>query len=200
MGKRTYTQEQDAFLKKHPILDRVILTALFNCEFGTSKSNDAIRNHCRRQLGLKMVNRTVFSRGATPWNAGLKGYVAPGCEKGWFKPNSDHLTKGVGHERMKEGFIVIKVTNENKIARRNFKLKHRWVWENHHGKIPEGMIVSFKDNDKTNCEIDNLELIPRGEFTRLQKVYGWKNEHPDLKPIIRTIAAIDKKINSIVTT
>jgi hypothetical protein len=27
-----------------------------------------------------------------------------------------------------------------------------------------------------------------------EKVYGWKNEHPDLKPIVRTIAAIDEKL------
>jgi hypothetical protein len=194
MGKRTYTQEQDAFLKRHPILDRVILTALFNREFNEDRSIEAIRNHCRRQLGLKMVNRTRFSHGLTPWNTGLKGYCAPGCEKGWFKPKSDHLTKGVGHERMKDGFIVIKVTNENKIARHNFKSKHRWTWEQHHGKIPASMIVSFKDNDKTNCDIDNLELIPRGEFSRLHRAYNWRNEHPDLKPIVRTIAAIDEKL------
>lgn len=40
---------------------------------------------------------------------------------------------------------------------------HRATWEKYHGPVPDGMMVSFKDGDKTNCGIDNLMLISRAE-------------------------------------
>ena len=36
---------------------------------------------------------------------------------------------------------------------------HRYVWECNHGPIPDGMHVHHKDGDKTNNNIDNLELL-----------------------------------------
>jgi hypothetical protein len=195
MGKRTYTPEQDAFLKRHPILDRVILTALFNREFNENKNVEAIRNHCRRELGLKMVRVSNFKTGHKTWNKGKKGYCPEACKKTWFKPKHDVHTKGVGYESVKDNrWLRIKVTNEHQRASKNFVVKHRWVWEQHHGKIPDGMIVSFKDNNRLNCDIDNLMLIPRGEFTRLCKSYNWLNEHKELKPVIQTLAKLHEAI------
>ena len=40
---------------------------------------------------------------------------------------------------------------------------HRLEWIKHHGEIPKGFIVHHKDEDKTNWNIDNLELLNRGE-------------------------------------
>ncbi|WP_207659037.1 HNH endonuclease signature motif containing protein [Blautia obeum] len=33
------------------------------------------------------------------------------------------------------------------------------MWEEHHGEIPKGKMVSFLDGDKDNCNIENLFLI-----------------------------------------
>lgn len=38
---------------------------------------------------------------------------------------------------------------------------HRLVWMKHHGEIPKGCIIHHKDEDKTNWNIDNLELLKR---------------------------------------
>lgn len=40
---------------------------------------------------------------------------------------------------------------------------HRLQWEKHYGSIPDGYIVHHKDGDKCNWDIDNLELLSRGE-------------------------------------
>ena len=40
---------------------------------------------------------------------------------------------------------------------------HRLEWEKHHGKIPDGYIIHHKDEDKTNWNIDNLEMISRSD-------------------------------------
>ena len=36
------------------------------------------------------------------------------------------------------------------------------MWESVNGKIPKGYIIIFRDNDKSNTDIDNLLLIKRG--------------------------------------
>lgn len=193
MGKRTYTGEHNAFLKRYPILDRVILTAIFNKEFGENRNVEQIRCHCRRGLGMKMVNTKRFGHGQV-MKVFKKGEYAKGSEKSWFKAGHDIKTCGIGHEYKHGKFIKIKITNENKQAAKNFTAKHRWVWEQHHGKIPEGMVVSFLDNDPTNCNIDNLICVERGEFTRLVKSYNFQNERKELKPSIMAISKLENMI------
>lgn len=43
---------------------------------------------------------------------------------------------------------------------------HRVVWELAHGPIPAGYVVHFKDLDRSNCDIGNLELLSVAERAR----------------------------------
>lgn len=38
------------------------------------------------------------------------------------------------------------------------KMLHRLIWEDHYGKIPQNCYIIFKDGDKTNLQLSNLEL------------------------------------------
>jgi hypothetical protein len=49
------------------------------------------------------------------------------------------------------------------------RLLHRVVWEEHHGPVPEGLVLWFKDQDRENCAISNLECITRREVRRRMK-------------------------------
>lgn len=42
---------------------------------------------------------------------------------------------------------------------RKGKRLHRAVWEYHYGKIPNGYHIHHKDEDRTNNDISNLELV-----------------------------------------
>jgi len=53
----------------------------------------------------------------------------------------------------------------------------RWVWINHHGTIPEKMDIHHKDGDKSNNEIDNLEIISRSDHLKKH----WKEGSYDLE-------------------
>lgn len=44
---------------------------------------------------------------------------------------------------------------------------HVYVWEKYNGKIPDGYHVHHKDHDRSNNEIDNLELIEKHEHLRM---------------------------------
>jgi hypothetical protein len=40
---------------------------------------------------------------------------------------------------------------------------HRYVWQFHNGNIPEGFQVHHKDENKSNNDISNLELLPKSK-------------------------------------
>lgn len=51
--------------------------------------------------------------------------------------------------------------------RRKGKLLHRAVWEYHNGPIPEGYEVHHKDKDRSDNDIENLQMLPESEHRRL---------------------------------
>jgi hypothetical protein len=75
------------------------------------------------------------------------------------KGNEPHNMKYDGHERLdpKDGYIYIR------ISKGKYVLKHRLVWEQNNGPIPKGNIIIFKDKNKYNLNIDNLQMITKRE-------------------------------------
>ena len=152
-----YTAEQDAFIHENQYgISRAELAVKFNAHFGTSVTSEQMKTACTNR-GLKNGRTGHFPKGHVPFVAGTKGFLKR--NKGSFpKGHVPHNHRPVGSERItKDGYIEIKVAEPNK-----FDLKHRVVWREHFGEIPDTHCLRFLDNDKTNCSIDNLLLIPRG--------------------------------------
>ena len=88
----------------------------------------------------------------------------------WFMKGRPSLnTKPVGTEtvmRYKDGriFVVVKIGMPNK-----WEFKHRLVYKEHYGEIPDGYMVSFADRNYLNFEPDNLILVSQGENIILNK-------------------------------
>ena len=110
--------------------------------------------------GLKTGTDGRFKKGQTSHNKGIKGWYAQGMERNWFKKgNVPRNHKPVGSERVNvDGYVEIKVEEPKK-----WQLKHRYIWEKENGKIPKGMLLIFKDNNKLNIDLDNLMLISKAE-------------------------------------
>lgn len=161
-----YTPEQLDYIKANCSLERKELTANVNRIFGTDFSVDAIKSLCKRKKWN--TGRTGhFIKDHKPWNTGTKGVC---------KPNSGNFQKGqitwnkkpVGYERIcsKDGYVLIKVAEPNV-----FKLKHRVVWEQVNGAVPDGHIVAFKNMDRTDCRIENLMLMSKSEMVRFNQSF-----------------------------
>ncbi|WP_353159789.1 HNH endonuclease signature motif containing protein [Acinetobacter guillouiae] len=161
-----YTQAQLDFIKSNCILERKELTEKANAQFDTSFTVDQIKSLCTRKKWN--TGRTgCFEKGSKPWNTGTKGLTS--ANKTSFKKGRPTWNaKPIGYERIcsKDGYVLVK-TSEPSV----FELKHRIVWEMENGHIPEGYVVAFKNQDKTDCRIENLILMSKAEMVRYSQSY-----------------------------
>lgn len=149
------------------------MTTLLNERFGTSYTRSQIKSYYgnnKLNSGLK----GYFEKGHTPVNKGQKG-CAPGCEKGWFKKGElPSCHRPVGSERVDVyGYTIVKVAEPNV-----WKFKHKLIWEQHRGEIPEKHVVTFLDGDKSHLEIENLALLSMAESLELTRS-GLRSENAE---------------------
>lgn len=71
--------------------------------------------------------------------------------------------------------------------------KHIMVWEMHHGTVPDGYVVSFKDGDKLNCVIDNLFLVSKGALVSVAK-RGLRAENPEINYSVHLLTELELAI------
>ena len=161
-----YSQEQLDFIQSNCSMERKSLTEKVNTTFGTTYSTDQIKSLCTRKKWN--TGRTgCFQKGSIPLNKGTKGLTS--ANKTSFKKGQITWNKKpVGYERIcsKDGYVLIKTAEPGL-----FELKYRVVWENEKGPIPSGHVIAFKNQDKTDCRIDNLILMSRSEMVRYNQSY-----------------------------
>jgi hypothetical protein len=128
-----------------------------------------------------------FSQGHTPWNKGMKGLDIGGKETQFKKGHVPHNHKSVASERIDEdGYTYIKIAEHTR-----WVLKHRHIYEQHHGKLEPHMIVIFKDGDRANCAIENLEAITKVENMQRNTV----TKYP--QPIQQAVKTLNKLWHAI---
>lgn len=139
------------------------MAAVLNAKFGSSYTKEQLtayyKNH---KLNSGLDGR--FQKGHQNPHKGDKNYRIPNSEATRFKPgNKPHNTVPVGTEIVDtDGYHKVKVAEPNK-----WEFVHKRVWKQHFGKIPKGMMVSFKDRNKDNLSPDNLMLISNEENLEL---------------------------------
>ncbi|MER0831564.1 HNH endonuclease signature motif containing protein, partial [Pseudomonas aeruginosa] len=139
---------------------------------------------------------TRFKKGNTPWNCGMKGLPARGrsSETQFKKGQKPHTWLPVGSTRVSaDGYLQRKISDTG-YPPRDWKSIHILLWEEHVGPIPTGHCVCFKDNNKQNVVIDNLELITRAERMRRNSIHRYP---PELKSAIRVISKLKRTIQEV---
>jgi hypothetical protein len=165
------------------------------CEHRVEKSKEFKQKQIEQVLKVGKNNR--YKPGRVPENKGKKWaeFMSPDgqlkslrtCYK---KGNIPHNHRPVGSERItKDGYIEVK-TNEPNV----FELKHRVVWEQHHGTIPKGSNIQFKDGNGQNCDIDNLYIISRNHQIRNNTIHNYPEE---VKKAIRTVSKLNRIIKEL---
>ena len=176
--KRAYTDEELSFLRQRiPSTPYDDLIAQFQERFGRRLTKSMIQGQGRRLGVRRLSNPGRFPKGHVPANKGRTGFCPPGAEKGHFKKgHTPANTLPMFSERVDErpdktGVVLIKVPGPTTAPSHiriganqtsHWAVKARWVWEREKGPIPDGHIVIHLDGDFRNCDIGNLDCVPRG--------------------------------------
>jgi hypothetical protein len=197
MRKRKYTPPHEYTAAEKRFLERKVagrsyadLTELFDRRFGLSLTENQIKKTVYR-LGLSNGRDCRIRPGTIPPSKGKKGYCPAGSEKGWFRPGQRPLNKmPVGAERINgDGYVDVRIHNPTGKKWKNWKPKHRIIWERAYGKIPRGHVVIFADGNRLNVTLDNLMLVSRGELAVMNR-RGLVSNDKDLTRAGKTIADI----------
>jgi hypothetical protein len=162
---------------------------------------------CRLRRGDHVGRRFWYPKGHVPANKGLRrpGYAPgrmaetqfkkgqrTGMARGNWKPIGTILPDADGYQRIKvreakhgaepTGFGNTKV----------WPLLQRHVWEQQNGPIPAGHTIVFRDGNRANCDIANLEMISRADLMRRNTIH---NRYPkEMVNTIMMLGAVKRKL------
>jgi hypothetical protein len=163
----------------------------FAHDIGLKKSKKYMEQEKERriQMCLTCTNKATFKVGSTPHNKGKKisREHYEGISHLFFKKgNATWNEKYDGYERINpEGYTEVR------IAPKVFKLKQRIIWIEANGEIPKDHLITFRDGNKQNFALENLECISKSENMRRNKLQNWPLE---LQTSIVQLNKINRKI------
>jgi predicted DNA-binding transcriptional regulator AlpA len=137
-----------------------------------------------------------FQPGLKSWNKGTRYRAGGRSVEHQFQPGQlPHNTVPVGTEVIGvDGYLKRKISDSRQShARFNWKFVHVLVWEEHHGPVPKGHRLSFKNGDKADIRIDNLELVTHVEHMRRNSIHTVLP--PELRHVVQLNGALKRKIN-----
>lgn len=205
-ARRQWTNEEDRIIAEHyPMTSSTELSELLGCplhvlykraeKLGVKKASGFMSSYVsgRFQRGERRAPETQFKPGNKPWSAGVKiGTRGRTGETQFKKGTVPHNYLPVGTEKLNtEGFLIVKVSDTG-IQRERWKFKHRLIWEAANGPVAPDHAVIFKDRNRLNCQLDNLELVSR---TEMAARFGINSMPKELADLIKLKGAITRQIN-----
>ena len=169
----------------YPLLDTETFTKKFNSKFSMDCTSGQLRSLCKR-YGFKSGRTGHFVKGEDAWNKGTSYQPGGNSHLTRFKKGHASLNqKPLGTERTNvDGYIEIKTKQPNV-----WSLKQRVVYAQHYGPIPPAHMVTFKDGDKINMDIENLMLVTLAENAVINR-WGMSKFHPEARETGLLIAKI----------
>jgi hypothetical protein len=149
---------------------------------GLKKTAEWIRERSRQAMANPSHNgrKTQFNPGHSTWNKGISGYM--GANATSFK---------TGSTRIADGYPQRKIADTG-CTRRDFVPVHHLVWRLHGLAIPAGHALVFRDANRMNPDINNLELVTRADLMRRNSMHRWGRE---ISQITQLKGAITRQIN-----
>ena len=182
MNRRPYTEAEDEFLRRnypHSSIHELVrdmrrkIPSISHRAFLLGLRKDpAYLRKLQVAEGKRLLifgNGHRFKKGDTPANKGLR---RPGYSIGRGRMRETQFKKGqlpgnclpVGTVRANsDGYLRVKVADAPNAGigatSKNWDFVHKRVWGAAHGPIPKGYRIWWKDGDRSNCALENLELL-----------------------------------------
>ncbi len=156
-------------------------------------AREAAENMRRPDHGAKLH---FFPKGHVPMNKGARrpGWaVGRMAETQFRKGEKPHTWLPLGSERLMDGYLQRKMTDTG-YPPRDWRPVHVMLWEEHYGPVPKGHTVKFKDGNKTNIAIENLELLSRAELMLRNTIH---NLPKDLVEVIQLNGVLKRRLRTL---
>jgi len=196
-GRRLkYADTEIAWLRENCTLPIQEYHREFLAKFGRDDTTAAMLHGLRKREGWKTGRTGQFGKGHVPWTAGRKLPYNAGTARTQFKKgNVAHNYRGPGHESVdKDGYVWIVIDQPNPwTGASTWRVhKHRWLWEQKHGPVPDGFALKCL-GDKSNTDPSNWKLVSKGLLPRLNGKSGRSYDHApaELKPTIMAVAELE---------
>lgn len=151
---------------------------------------------CRLRRGDNVGAAHRFTKGHVPVNKGQRrpGW-APGrmAETQFKKGQRSSNFLPIGSERINgDGYRDRKISATG-YPPRDWRGVHILLWESKHGRLKKGFAVVFKNGDKTDLRLENLECISRRD---LMLRNSFHNRYPkNIGRLIQLRGALNRQIN-----
>lgn len=99
----------------------------------------------------------------------------------------------VGDERWQKGYLERKVADCT-AEHSGWVTVHVLLWREAHGPVPAGHRVCFRDGDRTNITLGNLELVSFAETMRRNSIH---NLSPELFGAIHLLGQFKRRIRRL---
>lgn len=139
-----------------------------------------------------------FGKGHVPANKGLRrpGWSPGRMKETQFKPGvrqgvAVKLYKPIGSERVTiDGYLERKINDAMPLQKR-WRAVHVLLWEAVHGPVPPGHAIVFRNGDKADIRIDNLERLSRADLMKRNSVHHLPKE---LAAAVQLLGALHRQI------
>lgn len=208
-GARPWLAEEDAVIRaRYPDEVAAELAKAIDRTAGaiSSRANDlgvkksvafmASEKAGRIRAGQHRGTATEFKKGQASHN---KGKRRPGWSSGRMKETQfpagaqPYNTMPIGSTRLIEGYLYRKVSEVPHVAYTvNWKAVHRLLWIEANGPVPRGHHLSFKNGNRQDVRIENIESISRAEWIKRHSIH---NLQQPLKETVQLLGRLNRKIN-----
>lgn len=150
-----YSEEEDAWIKAH-YMEKPMRNLYEEWRLVFPKHQVTFfgfKGHCQQILKLRLPDKKL-------WN------------------NANVPTRDIGSEHKRSGYILVKVKHTKSRRgehedRRNWKFKHRIMWEKHNGReLRDDEQVVFLNGDKNDFSKENLYAVP-SRWMAMLNTNGW---------------------------
>lgn len=126
-------------------------------------------------------------KGYSPGGRSVETRFKPGSRPQTWVPVGTEVVDSYGYRKRK-----VRDDAPTGMTRNNWQFVHILLWEQHNGPVPDGHNVVFRDKDRSNVVIENLECISRADNARRNTIHRYPRE---LKNAIRLAAKLKRLVN-----
>lgn len=168
MAKLLNDEQYQFLLDHYKGIGNQEIADLMNRTFGLSFTREHMKNY---KSNHKLDSGLRYIIGLEPANKGKHQAITGNMTKTMFKPGDrPHNVDSVGTETLRpDGYVWVKISDDKVPHRKNWKQKHRILWEKANGPIPNGYFILFADGNHMNFDLDNLVLVTKSEMLKLNQ-------------------------------